>query len=60
MRECPQCGYPLTEIWREKWKKTKTQKLTSIVATCDICFYDWTWDILPDNTETETVRYFFG
>lgn len=54
---CPKCGKPLIEMWRETWGEPKR---TSIVGRCEDCDFDGTWDLDKDNKEINFRQYFFG
>ena len=56
---CPQCGKPLQEMWSEEWYSSKGLVI-SIVARCEECDFDGTWDIDEKGNENNFKQYFFG
>ena len=57
---CPKCGKPLEEMWREDWCNHKSEKITSVVGRCKECDFDGTCDIDKDGNEINFRQYFFG
>ena len=57
---CPKCGKPLQEMWREDWYNSKCENISSVVARCEECDFDGTWDIDEEGNEINFRQYFFG